>query len=351
MDPLLIDAGPSRRGWSRLGTYLRCPQLFAFKYRAGIREENGGVGGDTAGTTSLGGGDKDALVKGSLMHVALAHRYAELMVGADVNAARGGPTAVWVPGGASGLLSDEAKTAGVTWRNAERLLPSRVNALPYLTWSDAIEVYCVRHEEARPFADLVRATMHLYLRSWHGETTTVAAIEHEMGILLGDPLDVPGHPEHGTSQLYTQRLDLIQITAAGLTVWDHKTSSSTLGASKINGYSASGQFHGFHVLGLVHFGADYRGCVLNYVQFPKGGKRPDNGRFERPGLAPAPHLTQSWLDNARMAEKRIAELDVETQQGKRTVWDWPKAMHEQVCIGRYGVCPALKLCMKGKANA
>lgn len=62
-DLILIDPGPSARGWHRLETFLRCPQLFAWKYRT----EGTGVGGDRA-----------ALSLGSLIHVGLAHYYVRL---------------------------------------------------------------------------------------------------------------------------------------------------------------------------------------------------------------------------------------------------------------------------------
>lgn len=60
--PTLIDTGQSERGWSRLETVLRCPQLFAYKYLLADQ------------IVSLQ--SRAPLNKGSLVHVGLAHLYA-----------------------------------------------------------------------------------------------------------------------------------------------------------------------------------------------------------------------------------------------------------------------------------
>lgn len=61
-DPVIIDSGPSPRGWSYYGTFLRCPMLFFWKYvypRA----------------RSLGFNDTTPpLARGTIFHVGRAHR-------------------------------------------------------------------------------------------------------------------------------------------------------------------------------------------------------------------------------------------------------------------------------------
>ena len=60
MNKILINTGPSERGWHRIETMLRCPTLYAFTQ----------AGGDD--------GDKGPLVRGTLGHVGFAHYYARL---------------------------------------------------------------------------------------------------------------------------------------------------------------------------------------------------------------------------------------------------------------------------------
>ena len=63
----LLDAGASPRGWSRLSTVLQCPQKFAYTYL--LSEEQGG---------GKSGGNSAALIKGSVIHLGLAHYYRRL---------------------------------------------------------------------------------------------------------------------------------------------------------------------------------------------------------------------------------------------------------------------------------
>ena len=55
----LIDAGMSSSGWSRIGTYMKCPQLFAYQRRMGLELISAA-----------------ALTRGSMGHVIQAHQHA-----------------------------------------------------------------------------------------------------------------------------------------------------------------------------------------------------------------------------------------------------------------------------------
>lgn len=59
---ILLDAGPSERGWHHAQTMLRCPQLYAYKYLLQCIEAT----------------KAEPLIKGSLGHIGLAHHYARL---------------------------------------------------------------------------------------------------------------------------------------------------------------------------------------------------------------------------------------------------------------------------------
>ena len=58
-DKILLDSGPSARGWHRIEAWLRCKLFFALRYLV-LTE----------------GADAEALVRGSLVHVGCAHRTA-----------------------------------------------------------------------------------------------------------------------------------------------------------------------------------------------------------------------------------------------------------------------------------
>lgn len=60
---ILLNSGPSKRGWHRLGLVLRCPQLYAWTYR--------NPDPDVSRITT-------PLARGILIHVALAHHYERL---------------------------------------------------------------------------------------------------------------------------------------------------------------------------------------------------------------------------------------------------------------------------------
>lgn len=65
---ILINTGPSPRGWHRLEAFLRCPQLYAWGYG------QGGSNPERAARFAL----TPPLVRGSLGHAGLAHTYARL---------------------------------------------------------------------------------------------------------------------------------------------------------------------------------------------------------------------------------------------------------------------------------
>ena len=58
-EKILIEAGRSARGWSRVGNFFKCPQLFAYDSRLNL---------DLI--------PADALTRGSMGHVMQAHQHA-----------------------------------------------------------------------------------------------------------------------------------------------------------------------------------------------------------------------------------------------------------------------------------
>ena len=62
----LLNTGASPRGWHRLQLALECPQKYAWHYEVGLGQQ-----GDERNTSP-------PLIKGSLIHLALAHHYSQI---------------------------------------------------------------------------------------------------------------------------------------------------------------------------------------------------------------------------------------------------------------------------------
>lgn len=90
MKKILLDTGASQRGWSFYESFLRCPQLGAWKYL-----HNGGVARSEVPNS-------EPLQRGSLLHLMLAHHYAR-----EIATAKGqDPDLYWTPHAAIEVLFD-----------------------------------------------------------------------------------------------------------------------------------------------------------------------------------------------------------------------------------------------------
>jgi hypothetical protein len=267
--PRLLDPGPSRRGWHRLQLVLQCPRKYAL-YMA--RKEN------PEPTSS------PALIKGTLLHTALAHRYA----------------------------------LRCTWRPDPELLSPL----------DAIEA----RAEAEPNAEvwkehtgLVTKTYLEYELRWAAEQWETVAVEKELQATIRDD-------ERDVGYLYTQRADLIvRNPATGLVyIVDHKT-TSRLTSKVMRRYTLSGQFRGYNFFGRGLLGEKFGGVILNMIQWPD---RKGAFKFERIDLEPAPFADKTFRDTVVHAERLIHDLRDRHDEPMA----WPGAHHETACWTPYGAC-------------
>lgn len=201
---LLINAGPSRRGWHRLEAAARCETLFGWGYgQAGSRPESANVFPPTG-----------PLVRGSLGHVGLAHCYARTQ---------------WIQAG------------------------NDPTACPYYPPLDAMRL------AAEPFGELgermlpvAQRAVRAYANHYGAEPFRVVEVEREVEV------DFEGHP-------YTARLDLvIEDTARKVWVFDHKFISRIEG-KVFRRYVLSGQFLGFQWIGRRLWGEAFGGVRLNLI--------------------------------------------------------------------------------------
>jgi hypothetical protein len=205
-DRILIDPGPSARGWHRAETFLRCPQLFAWKYRA-----HAGIGGGKSPLDE----DRSALSLGSLIHVGLAHYYARL-----------------------------------------RERQNGRDADTYFTPSDAIHELGLRKGSTPELEEEARLVVDAYISHYAMEERHVRILHVEEVF----EANFMGHP-------YTARVDLVFERAGKVYLVDHK-STQRIESRTVRSYSTSGQLIGYRWLGTA-YGDRFGGVILNLLQAGK----------------------------------------------------------------------------------
>lgn len=321
----LIDAGRSKRGWSRVGNYLKCPQLFAYTER--LRLELGSA---------------DGLTRGSMGHVMLAHQFA-----------------IWGAQQGAVLVNTEAFT----------------DSAAFLSPKEALAAWCDLNDKGHEFLDKLRRIFDAYIEEAPEPPGTVLAVEWPMAAVFGwkkgawglwvvhpeeegrldeerdtvracddetikvEPLNMEGHPDDGKPVYITRRVDAVIEEEGRPVIWDHKFQAWVSG--KVAAYAMDGGFALFRHMGKQVFGESFGGVRLNLIQ--------TTGDFKvlRPKVPEAPgrdrHLVQLLWD----AENQIAWQDVQ----QTSLWEWPKVMHESgPCEGKYGLCRGLDLCLYGEAG-
>jgi len=264
----ILDTGPSPRGWHRLQSMLECPQKYAWQYELGVSTFND---------------ESPALIKGSMMHMALAQYYYR-----KKNEQEGKDVDEWM----------EAKAA------------LQAKGVTEAFWG--------------PYVDQISDCYDQYLDFWGQEDWTVEEVEKLAYCRIGD-------------HLFTGRFDLIiKDKHDKIYVMDHKT-TSRIQANQAKYYGISGQLVGYAYMAKAIYGDRFAGVILNQIQHT--GKM----KFKRINLPPAPNLIAEFPQIVMDTEKRIKEL----QTDDRDPTKWPKAINELTCYSRYGACPFMDQCKWG----
>lgn len=286
----LLDSGPSEKGWSRIETITRCPQLAAYLYKLHLP-----LGINTR-----------PLVRGSLGHIGLAQRYRRILAqerGEDPNIWHTPADAVRIlaqrPGGLKGTR-DYAKNVGFWLEQVPLIL-------------DALKAYDAKYAKER-FA--------------------VVAVERQLRAMIGA---TPGHP----GWKYTQRADLVMEKADGFVyIFDHKFVGH-VSAQTLRDYTLSGQFLGYQVFGRALWKERFGGVWANLVGLEDG--KTFTFRRGSPDIAP-------WAVECHSQAVIDAENDwVRLEAAGRDPWTYPKRLNTQVCRGLYGPCPGQEMCRFGSA--
>jgi hypothetical protein len=276
----LINPGSSRKGWHRLQNALRCPRLHALsvKYRD---------------STPL----SPALIRGTLVHVGLAHYYAKI----------------------------QAKQKGI--KNE------------YYPAHDSVEVLAMQQTSQRDewcaLVSEVQRVLAAYGLHWESEQWEVVDIEKEIQANVFDD-------DWNETYLYTQRVDLIVRHPKTRKIFfiDHKT-TYRIGKKTTGRYTLSGQFLGYQLLGSGLLKENWGGVMLNLIEWPK---TPDTiPQFQRLDIERAPFAVSNFKKTIIQAERIIR-----ANQGHTDPMAWPGAYHEYTCWTAYGPCSYHDLCQWGE---
>ena len=313
-EKLLIDAGRSARGWSRIGNFFKCPQLFAYQERLQLQLI-----------------PTSALTRGSMGHVTQAHQHA-----------------IW-----------GAQQGGVWVDNVYHTDPS-----VFMSPEDAVVAWCELHG-GHEHLDRMIETFRRYMSQYPEPPGRVVAVEYPVTATLGTvrdewglwthdeayvahktqtpitvtPLNMPGHPDHDKPVSMTRRLDLVVEDRQRKTwIWDHKNQARVQPNRSVDAYAIDGGFAAFRIMGKQMW-SNFGGLRLNLIQTQSPW------RVARPTVPPTPSRDRHFAQMLWRAEHQLAAYDLE----KLNHWEWPKAMHETTCYGRYGNCAATRFCFYGKS--
>lgn len=245
-EKILIDTGPSERGFHRLEAHMRCPRLYALGYGRG-----GSLDGAARAAAQARFPPSPPLVRGSIGHAGLAHLYARLKAeqeGSD-------PDRYFLPTKAMELVAQSFGALGA---------------------------------EMLPIATKVVAG---YAQHYSRDCPIVLGVEEEEETVFG-------------GYRYTARVDLEWEDRAGK-VWfaDHKLVNK-IESKVFRRYVLSGQF-----LGLAHLGSRKYGDRFGGVQLNLLGVNPIRFFREVPEPAPwaLEHYPET-VKNEEEAIKRTEEL-------------------------------------------
>jgi hypothetical protein len=242
----------------------------------------------------------EPLIKGSLLHIGLAHHYARLgaaQKGEDVDA-------FYTPIEAIKLLAEEAQgSRSITPREVE-------------IWKSSVPT--------------IVSAMDAYRKRWQEDSGwTVVEVETQLKATIRSPAS-------GKSFLFTQRPDLVIKDHHGLHwIVDHK-SCYRIASKTLNQHILSGQFLGYTVFGRAKFGNKFGGLIINRV------KLSTPHQFDRSSIEPAPAAVKRFVQNLALIEDMVCQ-----HEGKPPM-EWPAVYSEQVCYGKYGPCSCFDLCQWGE---
>jgi PD-(D/E)XK nuclease superfamily len=209
MSKILLNTGPSERGWHRVETAARCMQLFAYNY-----------------ILEIGHGDRGPLVRGSIGHVGLAHHFARRRAQQQ----KTDPDVYYEPEEAMRLVAATFGELG------EQYLPIATHAVL------------------------------AYMNAYAGEQFEIVMVEEKVSGMIRWPEHLRVGARANVAYPITQRFDRVYKNTAGrFWIEDHKF-VSTIKSSTAARYTLSGQFQLMQWFGRAIYGDSFGGARINLVQ-------------------------------------------------------------------------------------
>lgn len=317
---LLIDPGPSEAGWHRIQSVMKCPTLYQLSR-----------------TTPWP--STEPLVKGSLVHVGLAHLYKQKQ------------------------LRDKGKNWGKYYDPHEAIAVAALNGHAESDSDLWMELAPVAQRTLREYVEYWAAGGELdkhwkvlsVERELRCHVTDVERWEHEDDVgghlwseaektagvyTLGRQSEGSFHiPFKPARYLYTQRADLIvQHRKTGkVFIVDHKTASRPI-PDVMRRHAMTGQFLGYRMFGSLHYKDSFGGVMVNAIRVLDEGTVLKKPQFKRP-------ILERVIDSHTKLKTTIihAERLIREYSGKDT---WPHALQETACWA-YGGCPMHDVCQYG----
>lgn len=228
------------------------------------------------------------LVSGTLIHLALAHHYKRLQC-------------------------RQQGTDPDVWKHPEHAVVALAekNAAQTKLWGEVFPN--------------IAAAYYQYRQNWSAEKWKVLEVEEEMRARLG--------PE---KFLYTQRPDLV-VEDEHERVWivDHK-STYRIGSKTLRQHILDGQFLGYQMFGRAKYGERFAGVIVNRIKLTSPYD------FDRRALEPAPAALKNFTETVINAERLIQKYGKDNK-----ISDFPMALNNQTCFGKYGQCSAFEQCQFG----
>lgn len=294
---MLLDAGSSgENGAHATETALRCLRLYSLGHRGKAHAEEA-ASADDAGSAP----ESDQLVRGSVLHVGLAHWYLARGIRAEGGSEATIRENIYSPEAAMEIVAAKKGRIGAKWLEA-----CKVGLAAYATRyaKETSRVLCVE--------ELLRAEVPYVYR--------------------GETYNLP----------WTQRLDLGLEESDGIWFVDHKV-VGRITPEITDRYVLSLQMIGYRYLGAKLYGKDFRGVKVNYVEVRKPDVTVGEIKFSREVVPPAPDSQKSFAATVFEARRRVAFWDEVDGTGVT----WPKANSEMACVTKYGACPHFSRCQWG----
>lgn len=288
---ILLNAGSSGVfGGHSTEMAMRCLRLYALATLPKLYELGYGVAPKTK-LPAFVEEEKKALVRGSIGHVGMAHRYARMWATQN----KEDPELFYTPIEAMKLV---APTFG---RLGEELLPKVLSAVK------------------------------LYETYYAREKFEILHVEEVFSLDFTFDESIPSNLAQ-----HTQRADLVVRERDGkIYIIDHKF-NGRLTKDTMDQYVLDIQFIGYYVIGRKTWGKEFGGVKANCIGC-------DDQKFDRDLVAPAPESVRTFEIGIEEARRRVAYWMKRDPTGK----DWPKANSNIICMNKYGACPAYARCQWG----